>query len=287
MVRAHVPGKCAEVKPGKCPAFISTKQGTGKTTIVNLFDKMMGGERVMMTANPAGDCFANFNKQLQETYLINLNEFDQSCSYNKAPLVKQLITDNKVNINIKGVDGYSIQCYHQFIITTNNPTPVQLTEDDRRYVVVQSSNELKGNLEYFRRINEIIDNPRFRRAIYEHLMDTTAFPDLDKFLSLQPPEETEYSQSFLRTVYKDPVLLWLENLVRENFVERANIYSQTQPPEIAGPNPYNPNQLRLTGSQALERFINFCELNRIQHSYKSHIHSRASHHEQRLMRRRN
>jgi hypothetical protein len=210
---------------------------------------------------------ANFNKQLQEAYLINLNEFDQSCSYNKAPLVKQLITDNKVNINIKGVDGYSIQSYHRFIITTNNPTPVQLTEDDRRYVVVQSSNELKGNLEYFRRINEIIDNPRFRRAFYEHLMDTNVFPDLDKFLSLQPPE-TEYSQS-LRIVYKDPVLMWLESLVREHFVERANIYSQCAPPEIAGPNPHNPNQLMLTGSQALERFINFCELSRIPHSMKS------------------
>jgi hypothetical protein len=133
--------------------------------------------------------------------------------------------------------------------------------------VVQSSNELKGNLEYFRRINEIVDNPRFRRAFYEHLMDTTAFPDLDKFLSLQPPE-TEYSQS-LRTVYKDPVLMWLENLVREHFVERANIYSQTPPPEIAGPNPHNPNQLMLTGANALERFINFCDLNRIPHSYKA------------------
>ena len=63
--------------------------------------------------------------------------------------------------------------------------------------------------------------------------------------------------------------MWLESLVRDHFVERANIYSQTQPPEIAGPNPYNPNQIRLTGSQTLERFSNFCEINRIQHSYKA------------------
>jgi hypothetical protein len=46
--------------------------------------------------------------------------------------------------------------------------------------------------------------------------------------------------------------MWLEHLVREHFVEWANIYSQCVPPEIAEPNPYNPNQIRLTGSQTLE-----------------------------------
>ncbi len=55
--------------------------------------------------------------------------------------IKGLITDPKLTINNKGVNQYDIMSFHRFLITTNNSEPINTSHDDRRNLIIRSSDE--------------------------------------------------------------------------------------------------------------------------------------------------
>jgi hypothetical protein len=157
------------------------------------------------------EVWGKFNEQMGSAFFVNLNEFGKASSFGAEDKIKQLITDERIVLNMKFKKPVSVRSYHHFLVTTNNPDPIKITEDDRRYVVIRSSDELRGNTEYFAQFHQIIRNPRAVRAIYEYFTTPCAHCNMDQFRSLPLPEST-YSKQ-LKRVYKDPVLLWLEHLV--------------------------------------------------------------------------
>ena len=53
---------------------------------------------------------------------------------------------------------YEIDSYHRFLITTNNTEPINTSEDDRRNLIIRSSDEKIGNKEYFDTLREHIND---------------------------------------------------------------------------------------------------------------------------------
>ena len=121
--------------------------------------------------------------------------------------IKALITDNAMTINNKGMDAYKIKSFHRFIITTNNADPIKVKKNDRRNVVIQSSDELIGNAKYFIDINKSFENVNARRTIYDYLM---SIEDLENFKTDVRPV-TEY-QHDMYEITRDNYDRWIENL---------------------------------------------------------------------------
>ncbi|MBC7408963.1 MAG: hypothetical protein H7339_11290 [Arcicella sp.] len=145
--------------------------------------------------------------------------------------IKGLITDKQLNINHKGIDLYPIDSYHRFIITTNELEPITTGKDDRRNLVIRSSDELIGNKQYFDKIHKLLEDINVIKTCYEYFKN---LPDLDKFGQVPKPI-TEYQRN-LQELSVSPIELWVKDLA----------YTHEK-------------DFEMFGSQAYESFVEFCE----------------------------
>ena len=120
---------------------------------------------------------------------------------------------------MKGVNQYPIDSYyHRFLITTNKSEPINTSHDDRRNVIIRSSDELCGNKEYYNELHKYLDDINVIKTCYEYFK---ALPGLDKFGTIPLPT-TEYHNN-LKQLSSSPIENWLKDFTEErmnkDFVE--------------------------------------------------------------------
>jgi hypothetical protein len=217
-----------------CPTFIS-KEGAGKTTLIVLMEKMLGSSKVYETTNPMRDIWGDFNGRMANTFLVNLNELSKKDTLECQGKIKGLITDGKLTINNKGMNQYDIQSFHRFIITTNNEDPITTKSDDRRNLVIKSSNELKGNVEYFNKFYEMINDVNVIKTFYEYLK-TLSVDDFNKI----PIPQTEH-QNEMKEMNMDIEERWIRELANRE------------------------EDFEMSGSDNFKSFMDFCSINGIEY----------------------
>jgi len=188
--------------------FIS-KQGAGKGTLLKLFRLMLGVCKVFETTSPSRDVWGDFNGMMASSFLVNLNEMSKKEMGDCEGRFKALATDPTLTINNKGVNQFSIQSHHRFIITTNKEDPIKTTEDDRRTIIIRSSDEKIGDKDYFNKINKYLDDINVIRTCYDYFKSITG---LENFHS-SPKPQTEYQKN-LKQLSRSPIELWLEDFTR-------------------------------------------------------------------------
>lgn len=146
-----------ERKPGICPVLIS-KPGGGKGTFINMLRKMLGSQKVMETTSPQREVWGDFNGLMAKSFLVNLNELGKKDQQDAQGRIKGLITDETLTVNQKGVSHFIIKSFHRFIVTTNKEDPVHVATNDRRYLVIRSSDQKVGDKDYFTKLNNLLDN---------------------------------------------------------------------------------------------------------------------------------
>jgi len=197
------------------PTFIS-KQGAGKGTLLKLFTRMMGSDKVIETSSPSRDVWGNFNSMMVNSFLVNLNELSKKDTKDAEGVIKTLSTDPTLLINQKGVNQFKMKSYHRFIITTNKEDPMKTTTDDRRNIIIRSSDEKCGDKKYFEKLNEYLDDDIVIKNIYEYFKQ---IPDMDKF-GLLPIPKTKY-QDNLKESNRCIIDLWLESFTMKYRSEKG------------------------------------------------------------------
>lgn len=193
-----------------CPILIS-QEGSGKGTLNQVIKLIMGGKKYTETTNPARDIFGSFNAQMADSYLVNINEISKKDLCDYMGLLKGLITDSALIINEKGISQYTIKSFHRFIMTTNNTDPIVLSADNRRFWVVRSSDEKKGDKIYFDRFNDIMNDPSFIKSVYFYFMNMEG---VDEFIKMPLPV-TEFHRNIQDSNVSD-VERWLRDYVLMN-----------------------------------------------------------------------
>ena len=222
-----------------CPTLISS-QGAGKGTLIQLFKKMLGTKKIFECTNPSRDVWGQFNSQMSNAFLVNLNELSKKDTYEAEGRIKGLITDKELVINNKGVAAYSVESYHRFIITTNNYEPVETSQDDRRNFIIRSSDEKCGNKEYFNTLYELLEDTNVVKSCYEYFKSL----ETNSFSKLEIPRTEHHKQ--LIEINTNPVELFLEYLTRT-----------TPDTDLKD------NALLLTTEQLYKSYLGFCESNGI------------------------
>ena len=192
------------------PVLIS-KQGAGKGSLIDWGRKMLGADKVIETTRPSRDVWGDFNGAMVNAFLVNLDELSKKEQENAEGQIKGLITNPTLWINTKGVNQYQIKSYHRFITTTNSADPVKTSEDDRRNLIIASSNELIGNKEYFDKMYEYLADENVIRTCYDYLK---SIPDMENFHKIPVPK-TEYHNELKQSNRSVPDL-WLEDFTRAN-----------------------------------------------------------------------
>lgn len=194
-----------------CPTLIS-KEGAGKGTLMRLLCKMLGDEKVFETTTPSRDVWGDFNAQMANTFLVNLNELSKKETMETEGQIKGLITDPKLTINNKGVQKYQIQSFHRFLITTNNEEPINTKQGDRRNLIIRSSDEKCGDKEYFNVLYTLIDDVNVVKTCYEYFKSV---PNMDKFSTIPMPLTTY--QSDLQEMKVSPIESWIKSVASEYY----------------------------------------------------------------------
>ena len=218
-----------------CPTFIS-KEGAGKTTLIVLFEKMLGSSKVFETTNPLRDIWGDFNGQMANNFLINLNELSKKDTLECQGKIKGLITEPTMTINNKGMNQYKIQSYHRFIITTNNEDPITTKKDDRRNLIIKCSDELKGNFEYFKKFYGFLNDVNVIKSFYEYLKK---IPDMHKFGDIPIPQ-TDH-QNEMKEMNMEVEERWVRELALKE------------------------EDFELSGTACFSEFMSFCSNNGIEY----------------------
>ena len=188
-----------------CPTIIS-KQGAGKGTIMRLIEKMMGKSKCLETTQPSRDVWGQFNSVMTNAFFVNLNELSKKDTVEVEGIFKGLITDPTLHINAKGINQVEINSYHRFLITTNKEDPIKTSEDDRRNLIIRSSDEMCGNKGYFKKIYELLNDEITIRTCYDYFK---SIPNLDKFNEIEIPK-TEYQSNLKRLELSPPEQFLIE-----------------------------------------------------------------------------
>lgn len=191
------------------PTFIS-EEGAGKGTLLELLGYLMGGKKIIESTKPSRDVWGNFNSAMSNSFFINLNEMCKKEAQEAEGQIKGLITDANLMINKKNQDTYEIQSFHRFLITSNNEDPINTKKGDRRNVIIRSSDEKVGDIDYFSDLHKIYKQVLTQRTIYDHLM---SIKGMDKFHSIPRPQ-TEYQED-MKDLKRSLYDRWIEDLTRE------------------------------------------------------------------------
>lgn len=204
------------------PCLIS-EEGAGKGTLIKIIKKLMGNEKVFETSEPDKYVWGNFNNLMLNAFFVSLNEMEQHLQEKAEGKIKELITDGDLTINDKGMKHIVIKSYHRFMYSSNNAVPVKSKKGDRRNVIIRCSDKLKGNSEYFTKINNIIEDDRVIAQLYDCLIN---IKNLDTFHT-DPLPITEY-QKEIQEANRDYTDLWLEDFTRSHLEDTEISYKSQE-----------------------------------------------------------
>lgn len=166
--------------------MIRGMEGCGKNVLLNAIAYgLIGSDYAIATSSPEKQFFGNFNSLLQNRIFSIINEGQhglRSCMDN----IKDLITEDRINIEKKGIDAVSLQNYNNFIGDTNNWNILNISPNDRRFVFFNCNNEYAGNEDYFTLLVNDLKDDVVLSAFYHYLIDEVKCPSDFDFQKTRP-----------------------------------------------------------------------------------------------------
>lgn len=194
-------------KPGVAPILKGGK-GVGKGLVMLPLGKIAGSHYVHLTRG--SQLTGKFNAVIENKILAFADEFGSGDDKRTRTLVsnslKGLITESLSNIERKGKDVISVRCYMRVVISSNFDSPVDISRDERRYVVVDIPSELKRDPDYYDDLAQRINTKEFANKLHAFLMKrdisnfnpftapSTKELEIQKVSSMSPSEKYVYEQ---------------------------------------------------------------------------------------------
>jgi hypothetical protein len=139
-------------------------QGVGKNSFVEPLGILLGQHYAPLSG--INELVSHFNFHLKDTVLIHANEALWGGNRKDIGLLKAMITESSCSIEGKGKDRITVRNFKHIILSSNEPWPVHLDADDRRFAVIRVSEERKEDHAYFEAIQNQLDNGGYEAFLY-------------------------------------------------------------------------------------------------------------------------
>ena len=107
----------------------------------------MGKEKLMITGNI--DKIFGKHSNLTGKHIVVLNEANGKETKGIHELIKDSISREVCQLELKGVDAVEVNDYANYILTTNNISSVDVPKGDSRFMPIHVGESLLGNHDYF------------------------------------------------------------------------------------------------------------------------------------------
>jgi hypothetical protein len=197
------------------------EEGDGKNRLFDILKNIVG-DKFFTEIDKADKLFGTHSCLEQEKLFICLNEAKCKDNYENSEVLKARITTNKLIVNPKGIQEFSIDNYCDYFMTTNNPNAVKIHDKSRRYLYVETTSYYSRNDIFFNSFSdEIVDNKRSLRTFYEYLMkfDVSKVIPSGNFQNHIPITEI---QKDIIIENRDKILYFLESYISQSQFEFNN-----------------------------------------------------------------
>ena len=211
----------------KVAILFKSKEGSGKDLMTDILGDIIGNN-LLHKEPKMENVTGTFNTSIRNKLMVQLNEVcGKDGSFNRE-LLKDLITCDKLNIREMRKDVQkTINCLRLFL-ATNNRTPINIPQDDRRYVVFKCSDP--KTTEYYNELGKIRTNQKSLNSIYTYFMnyDISKFNIRDRYISQEylnlQQQTTNPFHEFLHEFCLDHSEYIIRNNNDFNYVSKNEIY---------------------------------------------------------------
>lgn len=170
------PGK----KPNHALLMVGRNTGTGKSLVACILEQLIG---VRNTQRPKSSSMGgDFNSWLKDCRLCILEEVYQPGRIERLVSMRDLITETRVEVNIKGIPAFTIDNYVAILAISNHPDSLPLDKFDRRWLVVETF-AMRRDRAYYEPLFRLArgEDREGLSAIYAELLarDLTGYSGLD------------------------------------------------------------------------------------------------------------
>ena len=206
---------------------LKSKQGGCKGIVLKKLEEIIGDDHYCQNSN-ADHLFGNFNGQLEGKVLVNLDEAFWGGDKKLEGVMKNKITEGKQTINKKNKENYIIDCYANYIITTNNDWFAGTTEDDRRYYCLELNNKFSGVMTKEKEgiIQKVLDAPAGAFAKFLYNRDISGFNARIFKKTKLAQEQVERNWNSVK-VWWNMVMKEGGFIINEDFVEMGEVLKKT------------------------------------------------------------
>lgn len=229
-----------DLKTKKCPIILSKGEGTGKSSLIRMLERMLGKEKVWEPQKPDRDVWGSFNGNLVGKTIVVLNEIGQFKTDTSLGEIKHHITEPKVSIRMMRTDAQEMSDYANYIATTNDESGgFKISEDTRRFWMLRVSDKRLGDTDYFNTFYDYLKDDNCVKSLYEWFKKREITSNFDD------PKATPITQ-YQRTIAesnRSNIDGFLEWIVRQNWTMKS-----------AGN-----KVLEMTSSECLNQYKKFCD----------------------------
>lgn len=164
-------------RPGEKPGvavIVRGGKGTGKDTLGEYVGRML--ESYYVHASTMSQLTGRFNGHLKQCLFLHAEELEWDGSRTSDSTLKTLITASTMSFEDKGVRPIQAKSFTRVYATSNADWVVPASDDERRYLVLEASDERARDLAWFGPIRAEMDGegPAALRA-YLSAIDLTGF----------------------------------------------------------------------------------------------------------------
>jgi len=234
-------------QPGHTAVVLRGSQGAGKGTFAKTFSKLFGQHGKQIT--DAKHLTGNFNAHLRDCIVLFADEAIAANTKNDGVL-KALVTEENLLVEAKGVDSTIERNYLHVIMASNDDWVVPVGIDDRRFVMLDVSDEHVMDASYWGQLNA-----QLRNGGYEALLHFLMTRNLEGFDPRTRPQ-TDALQDQKQHSF-DPLARWWFNVLQEGAINEHQLEEGILYPTGAMTYEYNvtrPHSERV-GTPAMKKFL--------------------------------
>ena len=190
-------------KQNKVGLYLKSGQGTGKGTITNFLLNILGN---MGCITQKKKVVTDWNASLSGKVLFVIEEigFNSPSEWKTfSGILKTYITEPKIAVEDKGKSIYEVD-NHLNVIINSNFSAVNIETDDRRWCVLDISNDRKGDIEYFKKLNSYTIKDDVKICFYKY------FEEMEEPDNYMVPPITNSKIDIINDNL-DPVLKFIKN----------------------------------------------------------------------------
>ena len=160
-------------KPFQLPGvalIVTGRKGYGKDTLFDFLGEFVLGSDYYTNYTENNQLFDHHDTLKVQKLMVKVEEADRAICMKNSSALKGMITASKMAVNPKNKPSFQTTNFCRYVLTTNKGNPVEFSDGERRYVLLASSGEKKGDLPFWISLRESLFTKAAGKQVAEYLL---------------------------------------------------------------------------------------------------------------------